>query len=184
MAKAKKAKRTAARTTKTTSKRAPTKRSASARSTRSVASKPTRKPSSQKSGGFFDFIPANLMKDFLSSQTSRVIMAEALVAAAGAAAAVIAASRTETGQRAGKALADGSAVVKDAAVSAAAAARDVIAGSATEAIGSAARSLMGAAEETQHDIAEKALRLKREAKDAAGDMAENARAYADRDRPH
>jgi hypothetical protein len=60
----------------------------------------------------------------------------------------------------------------------------VIANGATEAIGSAARSLMGAAEETQHDIAEKALRLKREAKDAAGDMAENARRHADRDRPH
>jgi hypothetical protein len=124
------------------------------------------------------------MKDFLSSQTSRVIMAEALVAAAGAAAAVIAASRTESGQRAGQALADGGTLMKEAAVSAAAAARDVIANGATDAIGSAARSLMGAAEETQHDIAEKALRMKREADDAADDMADNPRRYDERDRPH
>ena len=178
MAKAKKAKRTAARPTATTRKRA-TKRSAAPRS--------AKRASAQKSGimgGLFDFMPSNLMKDILASQTSRVIMAEALVAAAGAAAAVLVASRTETGQRAGKAIADGGALMKEAAVSAASAARDVIANGATEAIGSAARSLMGAAEETQHDIAEKALRLKREAKDAAGDMAENARRHADRDRPH
>jgi type IV secretory pathway TrbL component len=135
-------------------------------------------------GGLFDFIPANLMKDFLSSQTSRVIMAEALVAAAGAAAAVLAASRTEAGQRAGKAMADGGLLMKEAAVSAASAARDVIASGATDVIGTAARSLMGAAEETQQDISEKALRLKREAKDAAGDVAENASRFAERDRPH
>jgi hypothetical protein len=111
-------------------------------------------------------------------------MAEALVAAAGAAAAVLVASRTETGQRAGKAMADGGALMKEAAVSAAAAARDVITNGATEAIGSAARSLMGVAEETQHDIAEKALKMKRDAEDAAGDMAENARRYSERERPH
>ena len=179
MAKAKKAKRTAARTTASGRKRTTAKRGASARQTRSSSSQKT-----GMMGGLFDFMPSNLMKDILASQTSRVIMAEALVAAAGAAAAVLVASRTETGQRASKALADGGALMKEAAVSAAAAARDVIANGATEAIGSAARSLMGAAEETQHDIAEKALRLKREAKDAAGEMAENARRYADRDRPH
>jgi gas vesicle protein len=134
--------------------------------------------------GLFDFMPSNLMKDILASQTSRVIMAEALVAAAGAAAAVLAASRTESGQRAGKALADGGVLMKEAAVSAAAAARDVIANGATDAIGSAARSLMGAVEETQQDIAERALRLKREAKDAADDIADNARRYDERDRPH
>ena len=134
--------------------------------------------------GLFDFMPSNLMKDILASQTSRVIMAEALVAAAGAAAAVLAASRTESGQRAGKALADGGVLMQEAAVSAAAAARDVIANGATDAIGSAARSLMGAVEETQQDIAERALRLKREAKDAADDIADNARRYNERDRPH
>jgi gas vesicle protein len=134
--------------------------------------------------GLFDFMPSNLMKDILASQTSRVIMAEALVAAAGAAAAVLAASRTESGQRAGKALADGGVLMMEAAVSAAAAARDVIANGATDAIGSAARSLMGAVEETQQDIAERALRLKREAKDAADDIADNARRYDERDRPH
>ena len=177
MAKAKKAKRTAARTTATTRKRAPAKRT-TARS---------KSGSSQKAGmmgGLFDFMPSNLMKDILASQTSRVIIAEALVAAATAAAAVLVASRTETGQRAGKALAEGGALVKEAAVNAAAAARDVIASGATEAIGSAARSLMGATEETQKDIAEKALRLKRDAKEAAADVADNARRYADRDRPH
>lgn len=135
-------------------------------------------------GGFLDLIPSNLMKDILSSQTSRVIMAEALVAAAGAAAAVLAASRTESGQRAGQALADGGTLMKEAAVSAAAAARDVIANGATDAIGSAARSLMGTDEETQREIAERALRLKRETGDTADDMAENARRYDERDRPH
>lgn len=135
-------------------------------------------------GGLLDLIPSNLMKDFLSSQTSRVIMAEALVAAAGAAAAVLAASRTESGQRAGKAMADGGVLVKEAAVNAAAAARDVLANGATEAIGSAARSLMGNVEETQHDIAERALHLKREAKDAADETSENIRRYDEHDRPH
>ena len=134
--------------------------------------------------GLLDFIPANLVQNVLASQTSRVIMAEALVAAAGAAAAVLVASRTDTGQRAGKAMADGGALMKEAAVSAAAAARDVITNGATEAIGSAARSLMGAAEETQQDIAEKALQMKREAGDEGHDMAENARRYRERDRPH
>ncbi|WP_409719681.1 hypothetical protein [Pseudorhodoplanes sp.] len=138
--------------------------------------------------GLLDFVPANFMKDVLASQTSRVIMAEALVAAAGAAAAVLVASRTDAGQRAGRAMADGGALMKEAAVSAAAAARDVIASGATEAIGSAARSLMGAAEETQHDIAEKALRMKRaaadKAADAADEVADNARRFADEARRH
>lgn len=183
MAKAKKATRTSARTnTRTTTKRMAARRAPGTRAKRA---------SSGKTGmmsGLFDFMPANLMQNVLASQTSRVIMAEALVAAAGAAAAVLVASRTDSGQRAGKALADGGTLMKEAAVSAAAAARDVIANGATEAIGSAARSLMGAAEETQHDLAEKALRLKREAgddgNDMTSDMAENARRYRERDRPH
>jgi hypothetical protein len=177
MAKAKKAKRTAARTTATTRKRAPAKRT-------SMRSKSGSSQKTGMMGGLLDFMPSNLMKDILASQTSRVIIAEALVAAATAAAAVLVASRTESGQRAGKALAEGGALVKEAAVNAAAAARDVIASGATEAIGSAARSLMGATEETQKEIAEKALRLKRDAKEAAADVADNARRYADRDRPH
>jgi hypothetical protein len=181
MAKTKKATRTATRTSARATKRTPARRTgtkAKGASSRKSAAK------TSMMGGFFDFIPSNLMQNVLASQTSRVIMAEALVAAAGAAAAVLVASRTDAGQRAGKAMADGGALMKEAAVSAAAAARDVITNGATEAIGSAARSLMGAAEETQHDIAEKALRLKREAKDAAGDMAENARRHAERERPH
>jgi hypothetical protein len=181
MAKAKKA-RTATRTaTRSTKRAAPRKAVGTRAKTQSARS------TSAKSG-FFDFIPSNLMKDFLGSQTSRVIMAEALVAAAGAAAAVLVASRTEAGQRAGKAagqaIADGSALMKDATVSAAAAARDVITSGATEAIGTAARSFMGVAEETQKDIAEKALRLKSEAKDAASEVVDNARRSAERDRPH
>jgi type IV secretory pathway TrbL component len=136
--------------------------------------------------GLFDFIPQNLIQSVMSSQTSRVIMAEALVAAAGAAAAVLAASRTDTGQRAGKAMADGGALMKEAAASAAAAARDVLASSATEAIGSAARSLAGVTKETQHALAKKAQRMKRDNADdmAEHDMAENARRYAERERPH
>jgi hypothetical protein len=181
MAKAKKAKRTAARTsarsTKTTTRRAVGTRAKRA-SSRKTATK------TGVMSGLLDFIPANLMQNVLGSQTSRVIMAEVLVAAAGAAAAVLAASRTDTGQKAGKALADGGALMKEAAASAAAAARDVIANGATEAIGSAARSLMGAVEETQQDIAAKALRLKREAGDDGHDMAENARRHRERDRPH
>jgi hypothetical protein len=187
MAKAKKA-RSATRTSTRTSKRASPPKTVATRAKAQSARSNGSKSSTGAKSSFFDFIPSNLMKDILGSQTSRVIMAEALVAAAGAAAAVLAASRTETGQRAGKAagqaLADGGALMKDAAVSAAAAARDVIANGATEAIGSAARSLMGAAEETQHDIAEKALRLKREAEDAAGDLAESKRSHPERDRPH
>lgn len=177
MAKAKKAKRTAARTGARPAKKT-TRRAAGARAKRG---------SSRETGvmaGLYDLLPANLMQNVLASQTSRMIMAEALVAAAGAAAAVLAASRTETGQRAGKAVADGGALMKQAAVSAAAAARDVIANGATEAIGSAARSLMGATEETQHELAEKALRMKRDAGNEAHDMAEDAKRYRERDRPH
>jgi hypothetical protein len=178
MAKAKKATRTGARATKGSTAR---------RTSGAKAKRASSRKSAARTGmmsGLFDFIPANFMQNVMASQTSRVIMAEALVAAAGAAAAVLVASRTDTGQRAGKAMADGGALMKEAAVSAAAAARDVIANGATEAIGSAARSLMGAAEETQQEIAEKALRMKREAGDEGHDMAENARRYRERDRPH
>lgn len=189
-AKAKKAgTRTAAPKRARKTKAAGTRKATGARKaagTRKAAGARKRSASSRSAGlmsGLLDYVPANLMKDVLASQTSRVIMAEALVAAAGAAAAVLVASRTETGQRAGKAMADSGALMKEAAVSAAAAARDVIANGATEAIGSAARSLMGA-EESQHDLSQKALRMKRENSDdmAEHDMAENARRH--RERPH
>jgi hypothetical protein len=182
MAKAKKATRGPARTSARNAKKTNVRRASGASGKRAAPRKTAAKSSMMS--GLFDFIPSNFMQNVLASQTSRVIMAEALVAAAGAAAAVLVASRTETGQRAGKAMADGGALMKEAAVSAAAAARDVITNGATEAIGSAARSLMGVAEETQHDIAEKALKMKRDAEDAAGDMAENARRYSERERPH
>src|SRR5690606_34782185 len=106
MAKAKKAKQTRTRAragTKSSSKR--------------TTGKPARRASSRSTGimsGLTDFIPANLMQNVLGSQTSRMIMAEALVAAAGAAAAVLVASRTEAGQRAGKAMADSGALMKEA----------------------------------------------------------------------
>lgn len=172
MAKAKKAARTSARTTK----RTPARRASGARAKRASSRK------SGVMGGLLDFVPANLMQNVLASQTSRVIMAEALVAAAGAAAAVLMAARTDTGRQAGKAMADGGVMMKEAAVSAAAAARDVIANGATEAIGEAARSLMGA--ETQQDLSKKALRMKRDAGDEGHDMAQNAKRHEERDRPH
>jgi len=179
MAKAKKAaKRTTAK--KTASKRATTRRASAAPRARKRRA-PTRRaaPASQ---GLFDFNPSGWISTLIGSQTGRVIMAEALVAAAGAAAAVLVASRTERAQRAGKALADGGTLMKEAAVSAASAARDVIGRSASDAIGSAAKSLLGG--ETQHDLAEKALRLKREHNDDAHDVVENARRARERERPH
>jgi hypothetical protein len=132
----------------------------------------------------FDFIPTGWVGSLVGSQTGRVIMAEALVAAAGAAAAVLVASRTETGHRAGQALADGGTLMKDAAMSAAVAARDVIGKGATDAIGNAAKSLMGAAEDTQHELADKALRMVRDKADQAHDIADEARRYREREKPH
>jgi hypothetical protein len=131
----------------------------------------------------FDFIPSGWFKDVMGSQTSRVIMAEALVAAAGAAAAVMVASRTDAGHKAGQAMADGGALMKEAAVSAAAAARDVIGRGASDAIGAAAKSLMGATE-TQKDVAEKAFRMVREKGDQAHDMADEAQRYRESEKPH
>lgn len=186
MAKARKsAKRT---TTKTAAKRTTTRRASAARPRAKRAS--ARRTTRNTANGMFDFVPSGWFKDVLASQTSRVIMAEALVAAAGAAAAVLVASRTESGQRAGQALSDGGTVMKEAALSAAAAARDVIGRGATEMLGSAAKSLLGVAEETQQDLAEKALHMRRqnEEETAQHDMAENVRAHhgreRQRDRPH
>lgn len=161
---------------------------------RTTSRKPARGASrarraSTKSGfmaGMLDFTPPAWLKDIMSSQTSRVIMAEALVAAAGAAAAVIAASRTETGRKAGEALADGGAVMKDAAISAAAAARDVIGKSATAAIGSAASTLLGDSGDTQKDYSQKAMRMRDDSEKnmPGGSMAENARRHRGPERSH
>ena len=191
MAKAKRAAKktkTASRTTtkktaKSGTRRASAKRGASSK--RATSSKRAgAKSSLMGASGMFDFTPPSWIKDVMGSQTSRVIMAEALVAAAGAAAAVLVASRTDAGRKAGHALADGGALMKDAAVSAAAAARDVIGRGASDAIGSAARTLMGAAEETQSDIADKALRMVREKGDQAHDMADEAQRYRENEKPH
>lgn len=189
MAKAKKAaKRTSAKTiAKTTAKKRATPRRASAGragSKRSASRRAGAKTGLIGTSGMFDFIPSGWFKDVMGSQTSRVIMAEALVAAAGAAAAVLVASRTETGHRAGQALADSGALMKEAAVSAAAAARDVIGKGASDAIGAAAKSLMGAVEDTQQDVAEKAFRMVRDKGDQAHDMADEARRYRQREKPH
>ena len=184
MAKTKKAaKRTSARTAtkKTTAKRTTVRRVSA---TQARAKRAPARRMGIMSGGMFDFLPSGFIKDVMASQTGRVIMAEALVAAAGAAAAVLAASRTESGHKAGQALADGGALMKEAAISAAAAARDVIGRGATEAIGSAARSLMGAAEETQQELAGKALRMMRDKADEAHGMADEARRHRERQRPH
>lgn len=186
MARAKKTTRktTAKRATtkRTGAKRASTRRASSARSRGKRAA--PRRASLMSTGGMFDFVPSGWFKELMSSQTSRVIMAEALVAAAGAAAAVLVASRTETGERANKALADSAVLMKEAAISAAAAARDVIGKGATTAIGETAKSLFG--DETQRGLAEKALRMKREHGDDMehSDLAEQARRHRERQRPH
>ncbi len=60
-----------------------------------------------RSSGFMAsdmFNPSTWASTLLGSQTGRKIVAEALVAAAAAAAAVLVASRTESGQRAGRAI--------------------------------------------------------------------------------
>ena len=163
---------------------------AGARSSRKTAKRGSRaRHSGGKSGfmsGMLDFSPPGWMKDILQSQTSRVILAEALVAAAGAAAAVIAASRTETGRKAGAALADSGAVMKEAALSAAAAAREVIGRSATQAIGSAASKLLGEEPVAQQELSEKAMRMRRDHADdmSRRDLAENVRRHRGPERPH
>jgi hypothetical protein len=114
------------------------------------------------------FNPSGWLASLIGSQTGRVIMAEVLVAAAGAAAAVLVASRTEAGAKAGQSLAkagrDSANVMREAAKSAAAAAGDVIASMGTEAIGNAAKSMLSGDHEdaavTQRDLAKKAMRVR------------------------
>jgi hypothetical protein len=105
----------------------------------------------------------------LGSQTGRVMMAEALVAAAGAAAAVLVASRTERGEKAREALMrtgrDSATILKDAARSAATAAGEVVAAMATDAIGHVAKQVLSSGDRdedmpTQHDLGKKAMNMK------------------------
>jgi putative copper export protein len=92
------------------------------------------------------FNPSTWVSTLLGSQTGRTIVAEALVAAAAAAAGVLVASRTEAGQKAGRAIVSagkrGGALAKEAALSAASAAADVITETATEALHTASKSLL------------------------------------------
>jgi hypothetical protein len=108
------------------------------------------------------FNPSGWISSLLNSQTGRVVMAEALVAAAAAAAGVLVASRTETGKKAGRAIADagrrGGALAKEAAVSAASAAADVITATAGDAITIAAKQLLTGTNEREPDMAENAAR--------------------------
>lgn len=91
------------------------------------------------------FNPSGWMTTLLGTQTGRVLVAEALVAAAGAAAAVLVASRSESGARAGKAMLragrEGTAKLKEAA-------------------SEAARSVLGDDNPSQQDLAERAARLR------------------------
>lgn len=95
---------------------------------------------------FLNFNPGGWATNLLGSQTGRKIMAEVLVAAATAAAGVLIASQTETGKKAGRAVADagrrGGAIAKEAVMSAAAAAADVITETATDAMHTASKSLL------------------------------------------
>ncbi len=111
------------------------------------------------------FNPSSLVATLLGSHTGRVIVAEALVAAAAAAAGVLVASRTEAGQKAGRAIVSagkrGGSIAKEAALSAASAAADVITETATEALHSASKSLLtGALRDSDEpaDMAETARR--------------------------
>jgi mRNA-degrading endonuclease toxin of MazEF toxin-antitoxin module len=93
------------------------------------------------------FNPSGWLSSLMNSQTGRVIAAEALVAAAGAAAAVLVASRTEGGRKAGRAMAraagDTTEMMKEAARSAANAAGEVIGNMSADAIGNVARDRLG-----------------------------------------
>jgi hypothetical protein len=106
--------------------------------------------------------PSGWVTSLLGSQTGRKIMAEALVAAAAAAAGVLVASRTESGRKAGRAIADagrsGGVIAKEAAVSAASAAADVITATAGDAISIAAKQLLTGTDQREPDMAENAAR--------------------------
>lgn len=119
------------------------------------------------------FNPSTWVSTLLGSQTGRKVVAEALVAAAAAAAGVLVASRTETGQKAGRALMAvgkrGGEVAKEAALSAAAAAADVITETAAEALHTASKSMLANA--LRDDDADDA---------PENDMAENARRQRER----
>lgn len=126
---------------------------------RSTARRASGRRTSAMSTEFFN--PSGWVTSLLGSQTGRKIMAEALVAAAAAAAGVLVASRTETGKKAGRAIADasrrGGAIAKEAAVSAASAAADVITATAGDAISIAAKQLLSG-DAVEPDMAENAAR--------------------------
>jgi hypothetical protein len=137
-------------------------------------SAPTRRGTARaaRMGNAEMFNPSTWVSTLLGSQTGRKVVAEALVAAAAAAAGVLVASRTETGQKAGRALMAagkrGGEVAKEAALSAAAAAADVITETAAEALHTASKSMLANAlrdDDTEH---------------AEDDMAENARRQRER----
>jgi hypothetical protein len=143
------------------------------RTTRSTASSSKRRAMSKRSAsaGFMAsdmFNPSTWASTLLGSQTGRKIVAEALVAAAAAAAAVLVATRTEAGQKAGRALVSagkrGGEIAKEAALSAAAAAADVITDTATQALHTASKSMLA------NVLTD----------DEPADMAENARRQRDR----
>lgn len=120
------------------------------RGKRSSARLPARQSAAGRSRGSWDDIfglnPSAWLTTLIGSQTGRAIMAEVLVAAAGAAAAVLMASRTESrpgdGRAAPKASRDTTALMKEAARSAASAAGEVLSGRALEAVGNAAKSML------------------------------------------
>jgi hypothetical protein len=76
---------------------------------------------------------SSVLQSLLGSPTGRQIIADALVAAAGAAA--LALTQSNTGKKAGRAVADSGAIAKDALQSAASAASGVIAGAAKTMLG-------------------------------------------------
>lgn len=135
---------------------------------RKTAKRAPARTASKRTSASDMFNPSGWLASLIGSQTGRVIMAEVLVAAAGAAAAVLVASRTEAGAKAGQSLAkagrDSANVMREAAKSAAAAAGDVIASMGTEAIGNAAKSMLSGDHEdaavTQRDLAKKAMRVR------------------------
>ena len=101
---------------------------------------------------------STLLTSLVGSHTGRQIVADALVAAAGAAAAALVAARSETVQKAGnkavETTEDSGAVLRDALMSAASAVTDVL--------GKAAKSALGGADgddgEDGEDVADRAPR--------------------------
>lgn len=109
--------------------------------------------------GIFGFNPSAWLTTLIGSPTGRAIMAEVLVAAAGAAAAVLMAPRAEARSGDERAAArvgrDTTALMKEAARSAASAAGEVLGGRALAAVGNAAQSMLKDQEPRSSDSAER-----------------------------